>query len=385
MILTVENNLSELPTTQSSFLSSAVVAGTNIIPVKNTNIFLANYAQQLGKTGEAQSEIVTIASIGTALVISGTLKYDHNLDTPIFQTHYDKVIFERSTTGTAGTATAITNGTISITPNSFYTEYDDTSGASTYAYKTKYYNSVNGDTSSETDWFTPAGLDYYSLQKMRQRAKDALYNANYLKSDDIIDDWINEWLELMTNAAIKVNQGYSIGTANIAFGTAGYGTVTSNDFKQPIKMEITWDGTNYVNSAETPYNRFSNTDVQSSMYPKHAWKGDTIFQILPFGNLGTARMTYSARNTPLVNNTDVLPMSLRSYTTSCVNYTLYRAYANDTKPELADQYYNKYLQGRNDFISEVTPRDQTGEKYINFVEGLSGMNEGLVIGSDWII
>lgn len=385
MILSVSNDLQGLPNVQYSYVSANISSGGTTIPVRNINSFTNQYAVQIGKTGEETSEIVAIGTpSGTNLPLaSGTLRFDHALDTPIYNIHYDSIIFKRSTTGTAGTASAIS--TVLMTPDSQYTQYNDATGAYTYVYKTQFYNSVNSDVSSESDWFVPSGPSYYSLQKMKQRGKDALYNANYIKSEAVLGDWVNEWLELMTNSAIKVNQGYAIGTTSVAFGTAGLGTITDNDFKQAVKIEMTFDGNSYANSTEIPLNRWSPTDNFTVVYPRHYWMGDSVFGVLPTGVSGTARITYGKRNPLLINENDELPMSLRSYTTSCVNYILYRAYAQDTKPDLAEQYYTKFIQQRQDFISEITPRDQTGVKTIDLVEGISGLNDGLLIGSEWIL
>lgn len=382
MLLSVENNLDQLPQTLFSFTASNLTAGGTSISIKNTNSFANQYAVQIGKTGEEQSEIRIINTpSGTILPLNtGTLVYDHPIDTPVYQTHYDKLIFKRSTVGTAGTATALTNGTISITPDSQFTQFNDTSGAATYAYKTQYYNSVSGDLSSESDWFVPGGPTFYSLQKLRQRSKEALYNSDYLKSDAIVDDWINEWGEEMTNVAIKANKGYAIGTASYAFGTAGYGTVTEGGFKQADKIEITFDGLTYIPSTEVPMNQYAESDIYSSLAPRHSWEGETTFRILPFGVLGTARFSFGKFNTPLVNDSDELPQSLRSYTTGCVEYVLYRAYDNDNKDAQADKHYNRFLKKVTDFTNEITPRDQTGPKTINLVEELSGSDNLLVSG-----
>jgi len=384
MILSTQNFLDSLETTQFSFLSSNVNASGTTLPIKNINSFTDKWAVQLGKTGEAQSEIQIInggPANGTANLY-GTLTYSHSLDTPVFLIHYDQVIFKRSTSGTAGTAVAI--GTVNITPNSEFTEYIDTTGTTTYAYKTQFYNSVSTDVSLESDWFIPGGPSFYSLQSIRQRVKDVLFNSNYLKGDSVVNDWINEWVEIMTNSAIKVNDGYSMGTVDVAFGTAGLGTITVSDFKQPNKLEITWDGTNYTNSTEIPVNRYSAGDIFSGNYPRHAWIGDTVFQVLPQGNAGTAHITYSALPTRLTNDSDELPLSLRSYTTSCIEYTLYRAFDNDNKKEDADGHFNKFVKSQQDFIHEVTPRDQTGIHTIQFTEGLSGGDDSIDLAGDFI-
>lgn len=374
MLISVENSLPQLVTTQWSFSSLNVSAGGTSIPVRNINPFSADSAVQIGKTGESQSEIRVVSGVpasGTINLTSG-LTYDHSLDTPIFDIHFDQIIFLRSTAGTAGTATAI--GTVSITPNSEFTDFDDTTGVATYAYKTQFKNSVTGDLSSESDWFVPGGPTFYSLQALRGRMKEALTNANYLKGDETINDWINEWVEQMTNGAIKVNQGYSIGTVDIAFGTTGLGTITAQDFKTLNKLDITTDGINYYSSREIPLNSFTAGDTYPSGAPRHAWEGDTTFRVMPAG-VGTARVTYSKLATRLVDDTDELPLSLRSYTTSCVEYCLYRAFDNDQKRDFAQDHYSKFAKLQSDFIKEITPRDYSGVRTIDLTEGLSGSDD----------
>jgi hypothetical protein len=371
MLISVQNSLPDLPTTQFSYLSSSISSGGTSLPVKNINPYSADSAVQLGKTGESQSEIKIVSGVpatGTAN-LSAALTYDHSLDTPVFDIHFDQIIFKRSTSGTAGTASAI--GTVNITPNSDFTDYDDTTGQSTYAYKTQFKNSVSGDLSSESDWFVPGGPSFYSLQALRGRMKEALTNANYIKGDETIDDWINEWVEQMTNGAIKVNQGYSIGTVDIAFGTSGIATITSNDFKTANKIEVSYSGVEFTRSREVPLNRFSTGDFFSSGAPIHSWQGDTTFVVNPAGD-GTARVTFSRLATRLVDDSDELPLSLRSYTTSCVEYCLYRAFDNDQKRDYATDHYGKFSSSKQDFISEITPRDQTGPKVIDLTESLSG-------------
>jgi hypothetical protein len=382
MILGVENNLDQLPSTLFSYTSVNLAAGGTAIPIKNTNSFTNQYAVQLGKTGEEQSEIRIINTpSGTILPLNtGTLVYDHPMDTPVFHIHYDQIIFKRSVSGTAGTAVAL--ATVAITPDSLYTEYNDSSGAATYAYKTQYYNSVSADISSESDWFTPSGPSFYSLQKLRDRAKKALFNATFITDDTIIDDWINEWIEQMTNKALKVNQAYSLGTAAYSFGTAGLGTVTEPLFKYATKFEITTDGVSYVNSTEIPVNGFSSTDVFSPLAPNHYWQGDTVFGILPQGSLGTVRLTLGKLATQLTSDIDALPQYLRGYTTGCIEYVLYRAYDMDQKDTVADKHFKRFKDSQMEFLVEITPRDQTGPKTITLVDSLSGFQEDDLLG-EW--
>lgn len=376
MILQVENNLAKQPSTQVSFLATNGTAGGTVWPVKNIAGINNQWAQQIGQTGEEQAEIVVVsgAPAGTAFNSSGTAKFPHPIDTPIYQIHYDKVIFLRSTSGTAGTATAL--ATVSITPDSFYTQYDDTSGAATYAYQTQYYNSVSGDLSGTSPWFIPGGPSFYSRQKLRDRVKRRLYSAGFIKDDDTINDMINEWTEQMTNTALKVNQNYSTGTASYSFGTAGYGTVTEPLFKYASKVEITFDGVRWTKTTELPNNQYDDRDIFSTLAPKHSWQGDTTFRILPYGSLGTARMSLGKIATQLTDDSDELPQYLRSYTTGCIEYCLYAAKDIDQKDQASDRNYQKFMMNKKDFLAEITPRDYTGPKMIDITEELSGWNSG---------
>lgn len=377
MLLQVENNLARLPSTLFSALSVNTNSGGTVLPVKNINSFTNGWAVQIGQTGEEQAEIVNVSGVpaGTALNTGGTTRFNHAQDTPVYNVHYDSVIFRRSTSGTAGSASPL--ATVSITPDSFYTEYNDASGIASYAYQTQFYNSVSGDLSGTSSWFIPGGASFYSLQRLRNRIKKNLFSSNYIVDDTTIDEWINEYVEVMTNAALKVNQGYSSGTVQYGFGTAGLGTVTAPLFKYASKIELTTDGITFFNSTEIPVNRFSSGEMFNSVAPRHFWQGDTVFGVLPFGNAGTARFTLGQLSTQLVNDSDELPQFLKGYTTGGVEYGLYRAKSLDQKDAAAQGHWDKFVGYQNVFISEITPRDQTGVKMIDMVEGIEGRNEDL--------
>ena len=162
-----------------TYLSNDEVTGTTIIRAKNTTGLTTGWAFQIGKTGEDKTEIVlgTVSNVGTLTVAA--LDFDHPTDTPIYGIKYNQVVFEKSTAGTIGTATPITNGTIEYQADSLdrqtgqsYTIFDDTLGTTTDAYKTYFRNSVLALNSLESGWITPTGLTFYSLGKLRQRIRE---------------------------------------------------------------------------------------------------------------------------------------------------------------------------------------------------------------------
>lgn len=398
MLLNLSNDLTKVQGIQQTYVATAISAGGTTSPVKNIAGFTNQWAVQIGQTGEETAEILNISGVpaGTAINFGtnpshtgGTFLYAHAQDTPMYQIHYDQIIFYRSTAGTGGPFSAL--ATISIQPDSPYTSYDDTTGASGYAYYGQYYNSINGDLSGSSSIFIPGGPTFYSLQKMRQRAKDKLYSAGYVRDDTIITDWLNEAYEKLNNAAIKVNQNYAQGTAiiNIASGTTGLGTITQTDFKNITKLEVSYDnGTTFTPSHEIPNWSFGDLDFFSALDPKHAWTGDTTFKILPSpGNTTSCqvRISYSQRFAPLSNDSDEPIMPLKPYTTAFVEYALAVAYGLDQKDNDYQLHMAEFKEAITTLIAEITPRDQTGPKNIDLVEELSGMNEDLALSAEMII
>ena len=370
MIIKSINNLDEdAPVT---FLSSDEAAGTTVLRVKNTAAMTTGWAVQIGKTGEERAEVQlgTAPNVGTINVAA--TDFVHPANTPIYFIKYNQVVFEKSTTGTTGTATPITDGTIKYQADGTITQFDDTAGATTHAYRTRFRNSTLGINTSQSDW-TVIAPEFYWLSSMRERVKEKLWNANFITNNQI-DNWLNEWKDEMTNVAIAVNEDYAIGTVNVAFGTGGLGTVTTSDFKQPKKLEVTYNGNDYFLSTKQMINEFVPDQEFNSTHPYHNWEGDTVFHVKPPEDGGTAKIYFYRLGTPMVNDTDGLPLPLRGYTKSFVDYALGQAYQKDGKTteasiRLADANAQKSM-----FVGQISPHDRTGPTMIFFTDVVDGEN-----------
>lgn len=367
MILRVTNNLTDLA--PFTFLSQAEAVGVGTLHVQNANSFTAQYAVQIGQTGEEKSEIILLDAstpAGTQLVSAGTTTMAHATDTPVYGVKYDKIIWYRSTSGTGGAATAL--ATTSITPDSQYTYYDDTTGASTYAYKTAYLNSAIPGTSSLSDWITSAGYDFYSLAAIRQRVKDKLFSSGYIGDDSVMHDWINEYLEMMTNAVIDVNQDYALGSTQVGFsGTAELGTITASDFKQVRRLWM-YDGTNYIPATKMESTTPNNNQTYDASNPYFFMLGDNVISRWPHESAGTATILYYKLNAVLVNDTDNLPVPMRGYSKGFVDYAQAMAYYKDGKPELGQAKESQAMAAVEKFKKEATPRTKTGPQFIDINE-----------------
>lgn len=366
-----------------TYLTAIATAGTSVFPVKNINAFNASWAIQLGATGEAQTEILLLSSStpsGTLGTTTANSRFDHPVDTPIYGIKYDQLVFERSTSGTAGTATPMTGGTIGIMAQGTTTFFDDTTSASTYAYKTYWFNSVTTGSSQESSWITPAGLSFYSLGKMRQRVKDKLVSAGYISGiavdDSMINDWINEWGEIMNNAVIDVDQDYQMGTTQISFASGvELGTITNTDFKQ-VKRVWFIDSTGTFISTKMDSNTFSPNKTYSTTYPYHYFQGDSVIGRKPSDQgAGTLQLEYYNLNSPMVNDSDTLPVSMQSYSTGFVCYAHAQALFKDQKTQEADAKLQEAMGYKALFIKEIQPRDKSGPTYIQVVEDVASDQE----------
>lgn len=379
MLVRVKNSLTDIAT--NSFIGTAVSSGGTVVNVKNSNSFSDDWAIQVGNTGEEESEVKLISTVsGLNLNLTSTLTFNHPVDTPVYAIKYNQVVFKVSTAGTAGTATAITNGTVTIQPDQPFTQFDHTTAANGYAYKACFRNSATGDLTSDSDWLTTTGYSFYSRAKIRERIKNKLFDASFIKNDAVFDDWINEWLELMNNAAINVNKDYSLGTVNVAFGSDGLGTVTATDFKDFRKIEITTDGgVTYYNATRASQTDFNAQDVYPNTSPIWYPYGDTVFGVKPDGVAGTARISYYTHFTPLDSDGDELPNVFRPYSKSFVDYGLAQAYGVDNKLNEKASSLQDAIAQRDLFIRQITPRSMTGPKEIKIVDETDPNSDGYAI------
>src|SRR3972149_2046171 len=234
-----------------TFLSTSIAAGATTSPAKNTSGFTTQYAVQIGETGQDQTEVLigTVAS-GTSFTHPGAA-FPHSADTPIYNIKYNQVVFQKSTSGTAGTATSITDGTGTSNPT------------------------------SQSDWTTSAGYPFYSLAAVTERIKNELWNSTYIQDDKRIHNWVNELKDNWTNAVVSFNQDFALGTTNIAFGTNGLGTITTADYADVRRLWVTYNSVDKFQSTKQSVNDPLPNQIYSSAHPYHQWFGNTVFQVSP--------------------------------------------------------------------------------------------------------
>lgn len=360
---------------QHTYLSSSLAEGASVFNWDNPDGFSPSWAVQIGQTGQEKTEILilgTAALVQEVATATGTAKYDHPQDTPIYAIYYDKLVFKRSTTGTAVSATPLTDGTVNITPDSNYTTFYDTSGADSYYYKVAPYNSVLDIEGVESDWLSASGYSFYSLKKIRDRAKNKSHNANLVRDDSVWNEWINEWLETMNNSAVDVNQDYSTANENVAVGTSGLGTITSANYKDVRKIEFTTDGVNYRTATRTNITTFDRNTPYSLNDPYFYFYDDDVIGILPGTTAGTAVVHFYEGITTLSNDTDNLPVVMRPYTKSFVDYCRSQVAYLDKDLDAGDRFINFANADMSKFIKEIGSRHKTGTKFVRLDSPVDG-------------
>lgn len=357
-----------------TFLTNAEASGQGVIRWKNPNGFNASWAVQVGEMGDEQTEVKllgTATPAGTAGTLTANLDFEHPADTPIYGIKYNQVIFYHSATGTTGAGTILAGGTVTYTADGTVTEFDDTAGGTGSAYRVVYKNSVTAGTTDFSDWITPAGFSFYSLAALRARSKEKLWDASFIVNDSTWDNWTNEFKDRVTNKVIQVNEDYALGTVGVGFTSDGLGTVTTGDFSQARRVWVTYNGVGTNESVKMNINDVHPDQVFSSASPRHAWVGDSVFQVFPAESGGTALFTFYRFGTTMVNDTDELPLPMRSMTDKFVDYNLLQAQYKDSKISFIEK---KSIEESlvADVAAILTPRDKTGATYVDIVETISG-------------
>jgi hypothetical protein len=367
MIIQARNTLAD--NAPLTYLTYSEVAGTSVIRWKNADQMAASWALQLGAVGVDQSEVVVLGittPAGTAGTLAGATLYEHPADTPIYGIKYDQVVFEVSTVGTTGTAAPISGGTVTVQPNSLYTIYDHTAGSITYAYKTYFKNSVTGSTSQESDWITYAGYSFYSLAKLRERVRGRVYNSDYLKDEDI-NNYLNEWLQIMNNMMLDTNEDYGLGTTSIAYASnVELGTMTATDFRGGFKRVWWVDASGTYQATKMDSNSFSPTKVFNSTAPYYYMQGDSVIGRKPADNAGTFLVEYNKQTPMLINDTDEIPVPMQSFTKSFVDYGNAMALNKDNKD--GTRFEASATNQLQLFRTQLAPRNTSSNTMIDIVE-----------------
>lgn len=144
---------------EKSYLANPYSVGVTSIQVKNSDRFLVNDRIMIGEMGLEATEVVTVSAVNAdqQTLTVGTTLFSHSADDPVYKLRYDQIKVYRSTTGLTGTYSVLATVNLDVDNADLTTKYDDTSGTSSYYYKTSVYNSVSAIESALTDAIQGSG------------------------------------------------------------------------------------------------------------------------------------------------------------------------------------------------------------------------------------
>lgn len=138
---------------EKSYLTNPYSVAVNTLQVKNSDRFALNDRIMVGEMGLEATEVVTVTGVNVdqqTLTVTTTL-FSHEADAPVYRLRWDQIKVYRSITGINGNYTVIATTNLDVDNADLSTIYDDTSGASSYYYKTTVYNSISAIESAQTD------------------------------------------------------------------------------------------------------------------------------------------------------------------------------------------------------------------------------------------
>lgn len=182
-----------LDNVEKTFLSSAYTAGGTSLTVLNNFAFAANNILVVGKPGEEKSESKKLDSVSgnTTLTLASTLKFDHQQNTPIYESQWDQVEISKQQSGGAWSVIS----TSGLQWDKSFTVYEDSTGDSTYSYRWRFYNSVSGFYSEYSPTYTGAGFNRDQVGYMIREIRKI---TNTLENEDVVSD--KEIVRLLNSA-----------------------------------------------------------------------------------------------------------------------------------------------------------------------------------------
>lgn len=193
MIITAFNP--DIENYEKSYLSNPISAGITAVSVKNNDRFEQNYRIMIGEMGREKTEIVTVAGAvtdGTALTVTPT-RFPHEADEPVYVLRFDQIKFYRSTNGADGSYTLQSTVDLDVDNDTLTTDYEDTTGLSSYYYKVSFYHSISTLESSQSAEMQGVGYTRGTLGFLVDEVMREIRDQTEVTTDRTeILGWLNE-------------------------------------------------------------------------------------------------------------------------------------------------------------------------------------------------
>lgn len=241
---------------EKSYLATAYSIGTTVIQVKNSDRFALNQRIMIGEMGLEATEMVTIASVNAdqqTVTLSTPTLFAHEADAPVYVLRFDQVKIYRSTTGLTGAYTILATVNLDVDNADLETIYDDTTGLSSYYYKTTVYHSISTVESAFVDPIGGGGFRRNQvgyiidelLQEVNDQAEQHVTRSEILGYfNDVNDDLIVNVAKPYDFLRTRIAMTRTAGVKYLNFPTDANGDQTMWKFD---RMDY-----NYIDSTTTP-------------------------------------------------------------------------------------------------------------------------------------
>jgi hypothetical protein len=242
----------DLSETQKTYLNADYTTGSNLSVDSNVG-FAATQIAVVGNPREEQTEADNITGISgnQTITLSGTLKFDHNSNTPIYRSEYDQVEISYYDGSTWAVLT-----TIDIQWDQLNTIYVHSGGTDAYSYRFRFYNSASGDFSEYSGSQAGSGYSKNQIGSMVQRVRKIVADPN----KQIVSD--SEILSLFTAAKDIIRAKSPEGGWYFWKNTSSAITTTASTFKYNLDSI-----SDYIDFIGQIRYRYDNSDGVDTTYP----------------------------------------------------------------------------------------------------------------------
>lgn len=279
MIITLLNP--ETEDLEKSYLANPYPALTTAFALKNADRFALNDRVMVGRMGEEKTEILTVtaaATNGTDIVL-GPSVFSHEVDTPIFKLRFDQVKFYRSTTGINGTYSLLGSAQAMDVDNAnLATLYDDTTGLSTYYYKTTVFHSL---TSLESDFSDPIPGSGYARNQVGYVINQVLEEVNdqteqHVSRNEILG-WFNDVNDDLIISVAKPYEFLKTRSALTPVANQNYLNYPIDSLGNQTMWKFDHMDYNFIDSTTSPTTNVTYTlDVEDQLYFRNKEFDNTI-------------------------------------------------------------------------------------------------------------
>jgi hypothetical protein len=332
-------------------------SGSEVLSVTDSDDFSPLGPVLVGEVGTETAEVVVPTSVATATSLNvPATKFAHPESSRVQTLAYNTVRFYWTAADTFDTDNPLGAGAMEITPDDWFTQYDDGSHATGYAWPVM-YNTKSGASAIST---SPIPYSNFSRRTVK-RVLDSFWmglgsNDRKHVSLEMAMEWLNEAYDKVRNAYGMIDEDYSASDGSDTIvtvpGTASY--LLPDDFDEML----------YVTVNGTPLASFSSRDSwQSTGWSdmRYCLRGQYVeFSPVP-DEAVTVTYRYSSLPLELTAYYQVVDLPKKGFNT-LKDFMFFRASTPTKRPELA-AHLSLFNEEVKEIVAQSANRDNAPDSF----------------------